>query len=1015
LNDEFAVAYVLKGAALFHQEKHGEALTLLEKAKHDAPMDAGVFLWLGKTLLQLGEIEEARTELQKALDIDNQYVAAYRALADVYEKTDQRDEAAAAREKAKTLESELRKAAALDQLVADGAGPSRIAETDQFDPAIISAESLRSQTPRAELLTQKVRDSAERQRQELKPWQRDLEVCEATSVVPGPCSEADEVYRRSVHLFDVGDFEVADVGFKETKNRYQAALDAFEEKASKDHTVWLNWAQQRAEQVSGSSQLTLLTTMAIVYSRLGDKQRYSEMMKRVDSRIQATGVMNPVAAFEVLFQVAEIRDGCGDQKGAQAAIKEAAIFCDGITSATSKSIRLARCAGALVRYGARDMWASYMGKAIKIAEQVSSARQRQLLYVQCVGYGAAGDMKRAYAYAQKLEQLVRSTSTDSHMVTSGAYTRAARAAARADQNRPENRQLFENSYVASIIRMMATTRDSSESRLRFLLGEVDRILGATERAWAGATSSAWPLMRTWSMRPIIRQQCERGNLPVAREMFEHLPQGAGTIRPVCYLAEAEVRFGERSFVSLRHWVEELPTTADRAAAMAGIALGVRAGRSTSAQESDEGNRESDAPGPADKLPMNEAIALGNQGNHRDATAALAKSLLQAPDDARVREAFDKSAASAAAWWLEEAISYTTEVEDSCVRACLWLQVARTQLKSDNTNGYRFSIDKVRECTLAMWNRILERRLPDTAGHDSTSYWKSHARRKTAEFEEITAMLRVLMDLEELQHKVGETQEALETLLLALRCVELMPKNTSVVIQVSPQCAAAWLMRIAGRLARRGRHDLANLMLADGPWFPSRRRLHLLPWAAAESNDVAKLQELEISANKWTKSSEGKTRAARINAFLAMVAARRGDRDLYRKAAMKVGGYVSQGRNGASRIVFLDLAEAAAVAGQPDAALEYVKNAKWRGHEGDAAWLAITEKMLELGRVSAAKEIVQNIRGGVASVRGRYVVAVAEASAASANLSTLYVEADELPGISQKAAAMAGIATALHGR
>jgi thioredoxin-like negative regulator of GroEL len=131
--------------------------------------------------------------------------------------------------------------------------------------------------------------------------------------------------------------------------------------------------------------------------------------------------------------------------------------------------------------------------------------------------------------------------------------------------------------------------------------------------------------------------------------------------------------------------------------------------------------------------------------------------------------------------------------------------------------------------------------------------------------------------------------------------------------------------------------------------------------------------------------------------------------------MKVGGYVSQGHRGASRIVFLDLAKAAAAAGEPDAALAYVKHADVRGREEDPALLAIAEKMIELGRVSAAKEIVRDIYDEISAIPGWYHVAAAEASAPSASLSTLYVEANKLPDVSLKAAAMAGVAAALHGR
>ena len=71
--------------------------------------------------------------------------------------------------------------------------------------------------------------------------------------------------------------------------------------------------------------------------------------------------------------------------------------------------------------------------------------------------------------------------------------------------------------------------------------------------------------------------------------------------------------------------------------------------------------------------------------------------------------------------------------------------------------------------------------------------------------------------------------------------------------------------------------------------------------------------------------------------------------------------------------------------------------------------------LKGAQISAAKEIVRDIDDEITAMPGWYHVAAAEASAPSASLSTLYVEANKLPEVSLKAAAMAGIATALHGR
>ena len=210
------------------------------------------------------------------------------------------------------------------------------------------------------------------------------------------------------------------------------------------------------------------------------------------------------------------------------------------------------------------------------------------------------------------------------------------------------------------------------------------------------------------------------------------------------------------------------------------------------------------------------------------------------------------------------------------------------------------------------------------------------------------------------------------------------------------------------------------MTVDGPWFPDNRgwasRKYLLSLAAAEANDLAKLQELESLVTKnveVSNDSSDKTFAARVNALLALAAARRGDTARYRKAAMTVGGYTNRGYRSASKIVFLDLAEATAAAGQPEAAVQFVEQADARGNDADPALLAIAEKMAELGRVPAAKEVVQDIREPIASVRGRYAVAAAEAAASSSSLASIYLEAMDLPQTHDTAAVLAGVAAAIH--
>ena len=158
LNEDFAAAYVLKGAALYHQAEYEKALVELKKAAEMAKMDAGALLWLAKTRLELGEVDQSIKDLEEALRIDDKYVAAYRAMADAYEKAEKKpEEAIAFREKAQQLENELGKAAALGLDIRHDTGPSTIASTKGFDPSWIASETLNSQVPSTDVVTSQVR------------------------------------------------------------------------------------------------------------------------------------------------------------------------------------------------------------------------------------------------------------------------------------------------------------------------------------------------------------------------------------------------------------------------------------------------------------------------------------------------------------------------------------------------------------------------------------------------------------------------------------------------------------------------------------------------------------------------------------------------------------------------------------------------------------------------------------------------------------------------------------------
>ena len=153
-------------------------------------------------------------------------------------------------------------------------------------------------------------------------------------------------------------------------------------------------------------------------------------------------------------------------------------------------------------------------------------------------------------------------------------------------------------------------------------------------------------------------------------------------------------------------------------------------------------------------------------------------------------------------------------------------------------------------------------------------------------------------------------------------------------------------------------------------------------------------------------------AALLYAKLSLLAARRGDENRYQQAAMKVGGLVNIRRGSASPAILLRLAEATATLGETDVAREYIDQSKVHGPERDAVVADVVTAICQDGRISEARELLEQIRDEEAKVQASYAVAKAEADEPSARLSGLFERAEAMAGNAEKAAALAGVASAL---
>ena len=224
------------------------------------------------------------------------------------------------------------------------------------------------------------------------------------------------------------------------------------------------------------------------------------------------------------------------------------------------------------------------------------------------------------------------------------------------------------------------------------------------------------------------------------------------------------------------------------------------------------------------------------------------------------------------------------------------------------------------------------------------------------------------------------------------------------------------MRVAGRLRLRGTRELAEVIMHASPWFRGSLygggMSYLAALAAAESEDIAELQQLAEKTRGYANNTTDTNYAADAHARLAHLAARKGDEALFRRTAVAVGGFVSDRRAAASPAVLLRLTEAAALVGQWDMAKQFLGQSKAAGTDRDVAAACIVCEMAKRGQIAGARSLAEQVRDPSAKARVSYALANAEAAASSAKLSSIILQIVALPTSGEKAAAFGGMAAAL---
>ena len=1021
LDEAFASAHGLLAAAYYSQKDFGKAAGSLKKVANLAPMPS-VLLWLGKSHYENGEYQAAIEAFDRAIKIDGKYIPAFLGRALTENKLEQKDKAAADNKTAQQL-------ASASNVQQDAAAIKLTALVDGLYSVTkgLSTESLQSQAVATEkkpssmdLVVESSKTAADNGRKKTTALQQTTVENGAEMVAPAMAKEASDSLQRANDLFAKQQYEFAKLHFRMAEVQYGEILDQFDKRARSDANLWLAWAKQKAEDISGSKSAALVyATLAFACHHSGDQDGYAEWMRKAVSKAKSRGIADPAAAATTMLMIADMQEDCQDIASALKSVRDAAAFCEGVQPAGTRSVRYGECAGHSARLGDQHTWDHCLQEARTSAEQADNQRNKsqypQRNYVSCVAYAEALDRDKAVSIAKTL-QSKRSWSE----LAAPAYARITLSVAK-NYNASNDRILYETSYITACMEL-SLFRDPhwpNAAVARGILARADTRIGNCDRALVAAINTPSPEDRRDILGLIMQKKVEQKDFDGARALSTLLPQMDSFSSADYWLAQAEAREERGPMTQLRQWAGKRSTPSDCVMALAGVAATIKQAGILEKDVVKEPARGENAKAPQHAEGSGQRDALSDKERRDEAIAEAASALRKNRDDHQACDAFDRNGAASPDWWLRQAKVLTKAEDSPALRAALWTRVALVYAQEGDNAAAKSCLGHARQSAMTLWCNLAAEHRGASLNFNGNYQWDDDSRKKESEETNSVAVLDALMSIEEVQRQVSDKSGATDTLLLVLQGAGVLPNGNRNSTIIASKSKRHWIARVAGRLSLCGRQDLADLILAENPWSQDKERYNteelLKGVAAAEARNATELANMAAVFQKppVCNSEMGAPRAAFLYTQLAILAACNADEDGYRKAAMVVGGLVnSRGQTSAPRSNLIGLAHAAAIMGEVDMALEYIDqygSAKPNLHE---VWAAMAVEKAKRGQVARAEDLTNHIQNTVASVPAWAAVATAEASVPSCKLSAMLQKIDSQSLNAQKAASMFGVASAL---
>jgi hypothetical protein len=401
---------------------------------------------------------------------------------------------------------------------------------------------------------------------------------------------------------------------------------------------------------------------------------------------------------------------------------------------------------------------------------------------------------------------------------------------------------------------------------------------------------------------------------------------------------------------------------------------------------------------------------------------LAVVLRHHPANVELRDAFSRRAATLPAWWVERATNCLEVNTDAGMRTELWMQLASLHLNRNDKKAALEHCRNARTSVVAAWNALAFPNQKSRSGYGASSQRVDYRDERTL-VPAINEILEDLLQIEAIQLAAGDTDAAQDTLLMAMKSVEMYPRNYTKSYGERPESPREWLPKLAGHLQLRQHGDLAELILDGRCWSQGGNNTHrndkrIVANTAAAAEDQNSLENLLANCRREkSRLNQGEIDrlAFCIETHLAILAAKHGNAEGFQQKALAVGGYARANPNRFPQGPFLPLIEPAVLLGKLDVAKEYLRQTQVPSVQRDHAAATLAVAMVRNGQAEDAKSILREIRHPRSIFRVRMALAQAEAQPDTEgqwrNLQTI----DKLPDNVEKAAAYAGIAMKLMGK